>query len=216
MYEVEDPCQIERIVMVDTPWALTHKVIKQAPWADLPTLRLADPPDASRYWRWHYGGPGCLCTIEALALFAAEVAEAQDLRRRGAAGPRTAGDTLRHIAPAPRLAPRAEEAKDEDEAVSVGPEHRAASTEPRDMLFLFNLQFAKVAYAHAQGPHRDKPPPFSRDAKARRMRRVNPGFRSYKLIAGDRGIPGAAEPAAAAAGEGGSAGGTDSACTDEG
>lgn len=212
--------------MVDTPWALTHKVLKQAPWSSLPQLRLADPPEASRYWRWHYGGAGCICTIEALTLFAAEVAEARDLRRRGAGGPRAAGAVLRHIAPAPRPAPPVEQAEgvtqpgDAEEGAWVGPEHRVPSADPRDLLFLFNLQYAKIALAHAQGPHRDKPPPFSRDGKEGRMRNANPNFRSYKLIAGAttgaRDVRGASGSATAATGECGGVGGTASARTDEG
>lgn len=59
------------VIAIDSPWRRAQVLRKLPQLKQLRSVRLSQPP-ASRFWRYHAEGPGCVSTIEALAAFARE------------------------------------------------------------------------------------------------------------------------------------------------
>ena len=56
--------KISRLLVFDCKW--TKSISLQSPqFRSLTHVKLSNPPAESRYWRWHNGDPGFLCTVEA-------------------------------------------------------------------------------------------------------------------------------------------------------
>lgn len=76
------PTESLTLIVIDAPWRRAQVLRKHPHLAPLRSVRLSKPP-ASRFWRYHAEGPGCVSTIEALA---AAVAELEEAGARGSAG----------------------------------------------------------------------------------------------------------------------------------
>lgn len=64
------------VVVIDAPWRRAQVLRRHPRLAPLPSVRLREPP-ASRFWRYHAEGAGCVSTIEALAALAREISSSQ-------------------------------------------------------------------------------------------------------------------------------------------
>jgi len=64
---ITDPsvsANIKKLLVFDCKW--TKSISLQSPaFKNLKHVKLGNPPPESRYWRWHNGDPGFLCTVEA-------------------------------------------------------------------------------------------------------------------------------------------------------
>lgn len=77
---------IRNVVVIDSTWQKTGRVLLHPHLQSLPHVKLANPPEESRFWRFHSLGSGCVSTIEAIQYFVNDFAEVAG--RHGSGGVR--------------------------------------------------------------------------------------------------------------------------------
>lgn len=87
---VHELLQLTKVVVVDATWQKTGGVLQHPKLKHLRHVKLSEPPQESRFWRYHNRGNGCVSTIEALVLVLSEFRKAVDtpelLRSQGGGG----------------------------------------------------------------------------------------------------------------------------------
>ena len=72
--------KVKTLVVLDCKWTKSSICRKNNDLSLLQKVHLSNPPQQSRYWRWHNEGPGMISTIEAIFYAAFEVLQKRNTR----------------------------------------------------------------------------------------------------------------------------------------
>ncbi|CAM9358439.1 unnamed protein product [Phaeothamnion confervicola] len=61
----EELAAVRRILLLDCRWQRGRAIANSPKLAGVRHIRIEQPPEHSRFWRWHSSGPGCLSSLEA-------------------------------------------------------------------------------------------------------------------------------------------------------
>lgn len=166
------------LVVIDAPWRRAQVLRKHPRLAALRSVRLAAPP-ASRFWRYHAEGPGCVSTIEALGAIVRE-AEAMPLAASASSAAAAGQEAASSATAAAEAAPPLDGAARPAPAAAAASLARVAAAEAEEdhpLLFFFTRQLAHIAARSPAGGEL----PTDKCAKERRSARVRQKDRAKRL-----------------------------------
>ena len=138
-WDLKDLAKLRRIILIDSPWKKSSMILNHEGLEGLRRVRLARPPEKSRFWRWHKAGHGALSTIEAIHYLLAE-----------------------YVSKCPE-----ENRTPSSERHCIGGRSRVLFDSKRtDLLFFFELMRKKIARFYATDEeYQDVPLPYDEDGK---------------------------------------------------